>query len=105
MRVMFLTSDKNGIYSRLAKGYDDMRFAIFYDLRVRDAFNAMLDAVSVDRDVEKLLRLADSYSVSIVAMGFVDEAFIREAAQMGIDTFIAPDKERISDIVYMVGGG
>ena len=105
MRVGFLTADSAGIYSRLARSHDDVKFLVIYDIRTADKFNEMIDVVPVEGSYEKIIKLAQDGSVPVVAMAFLDEVFIKEAAAYGLGVFVGLGKERISDIIYSVGGG
>ncbi|NOZ92516.1 MAG: hypothetical protein GXO59_04520 [Dictyoglomi bacterium] len=105
MKVAFLVSDKNGIYSHLARSHRDVSFVAVYDIRMADRFNETLEFIPVYGSYEKVIEIAKDGGIPVIAMSFLDEAFIKEVAAYGIGVFVSLDKERISDIIYSVGGG
>jgi|GEM_PF-2457231 len=106
MRVMFLTSEDRGIYSRMSSGVCDIKYGLVYDIRGSNKFTDLLEVVPVGEDIMDSIKSAiGKYGYTVVAIGFFDEHFVKSVMSEGIDVFIAPDRKRISDIIYIVGGG
>lgn len=106
MNVMFLTSEDRGIYSRMASGVSDIAYGMLYDIRDGGKFSSLLESVPMKGDnLDAIKDAIKKYGYAVVAIGFFDEYFVKTVMSEGIDVFIALDRERISDIIYIVGGG
>ena len=106
MKVMFLTSEDRGLYSRMASGVSDIEYGMLYDIRDGGKFSALLKSVPMKGDkVDAIKDAIKKYGYAVVAIGFFDDHFVKTVMSEGMDVFIAPGKKRISDIIYIVGGG
>ncbi len=105
MKVAFIVSSIQGIYSPLATTPYEEKYLIVYNINVTSRFNETIEATSLNRKtVSDIVNMVLERGISAIALATLDEELIKMATSSGIGVYVASPGKRISDIIYALGG-